>query len=55
MQKLINTLAVLGFGLYVVAALTLEAHVVQSLITCLIGTVLMIPHLRITYLKDTGR
>lgn len=55
MQKLINTLAVLGFGLYVVAALTLEAHVVQSVITCLIGTVLMIPHLRVQYLKDTGR
>ena len=55
MKRLINTLAVLGFGLYVVAALTLEALVVQSLITCLIGTVLMIPHLRLTYLKDMGR
>ncbi len=55
MKKLIDVLAVLGFGLYVVAALTLEAHVVQSLVTCLIGTVLMIPHLRLTYLKDTGR
>lgn len=55
MRKLISTLAVLGFGLYVVAALTLEAHVVQSVITCLIGTVMMVPHLRLTYLKDTGR
>lgn len=55
MKKVIDVLAVLGFGLYVVAALTLEAHAVQSLITCLIGTVLMIPHLRLTYLKDMGR
>lgn len=55
MKKLYNFMAVLGFGLYVVAALTLEAHVVQSLVTCLIGTVLMIPHLRLTYLKDMGR
>lgn len=52
MKKLIDTLAVLGFGLYVVAALTLEAHVMQSLITCLIGTLLMIPHLRITYINE---
>ena len=55
MKKLIDVLAVLGFGLYVVAALTLEAHVAQSLITCMIGTVLMVPHLRLTYLKDMGR
>lgn len=53
MKKLIDVLAVLGFGLYVVAALTLEAHVVQSLVTALIGSVMMIPHCRITYLEET--
>lgn len=55
MKRLIDVLAVLGFGLYVVAALTLEAHVMQSVITCLIGTVLMIPHLRSTYEAETQR
>lgn len=53
MQKLIDTIAVLGFGLVIVAALTLEAHVTQSLITCLIGAVLIIPHLRLTYLRES--
>lgn len=54
MQKLIDTIAVLGFGLVIVAALTMEAHVVQSLVTCLIGAVLIIPHLRLTYLRERG-
>lgn len=52
MKKLYNLMAVLGFGLYVVAALTLEAHVMQSFWTCLIGFALMAPRLRMQYLDD---
>lgn len=53
MQKIIDTIAMVGFCLVIVSALTFETHVTLSLITCLIGALLITPHLRLTYLRES--
>lgn len=52
MKRLINLLCIIGSILFMYAAVTMETHWVSSLVWGLISFVLIVPYLRMTYLRE---
>lgn len=53
MKHLINLLCIIGVIIFMAAALTAETHMMTSAVWCVIGTLLIAPHLRLTYLRES--
>lgn len=53
MKRLVGLLCIIGVIIFVAAALTVETHMMTSAVWGVIGTLLMAPHLRLTYLRES--
>lgn len=53
MKHLINILCIIGVIIFMAAALTAETHMMTSAVWCVIGALLIAPHLRLTYLRES--